>query len=265
MASLLDSLAAATGPKTNAKARKETSSVTVEGLQVYGALAKVAKEIESINKTSPVRELSLQRFVDGGISLGKMPDSFPGHEGKTTASIQPRKKDSRSALDADVVARCTDLGITLEHLVIVPGAVIVNPAYMDQTASLEKLLAMARKAGFPDDFFQMQTEVSREIAAADSLDDVCALAKAKKISPLVARELIESLISLTIVPKFNGTLSEAMVIVGTELLGSRPDTAETKPKAAKLVTPSLLDVMKASLAEVEPVTETRNPGRKRRA
>ncbi len=255
MAGILDSLTIAkTGPKQKPHAGTD-APVVVEGLEVYGALAKIASEIDKGHlKTSPIKDAVMEHFIADGSALGRAPNtSYAGKEGNATASLQVRKRTNTQPLSPDVVARCNDLGIRTEHVVQVPYAVIVNPEHMPNEAALEKLLAMVKKAGLPADFLQLQQEKSHEITTDDTLYDIFALVKSEKINEIVARELVESVcISPVIVSKWTGSLAEALTIVREELLGEAPATTDAKPAKPTVLKPvksdSLMDVLKASLA-----------------
>jgi hypothetical protein len=250
---LLSQLKPSNGPKSpNKKEKNET--ITISGLEEYAALTKVADEIDALIKSHPVREIVFDHFVDSGRKIQKTPPNVHGTDesGNATASLQLRKKDSRTNLNDATIQACTDAGITIEHAVVVPYAVIVNPAYMTKTDSLEKLLVMAKKAGFPDDFFQIQNEVAREIACNESVSDVFAL----KVSPEKTAELLKLVAGVTITAKWHGTLEEAVNLVNKELSpkkASRSDIPSGAPRSSihKENKPvNLMEKIKASRSDI---------------
>jgi hypothetical protein len=236
--SFLASLAVVQGPVSPGSKRKETAAEPCPGLTVYAALDKVKKEIEAILKGSPLKALVKAHFVTAGRAAKRTPTSYNtvDGDGKATANNQLVRKNESQNVDGDDVALCNDLGIDLFKKVIVPGAVIVNPKYMDETDALEKLGEMAKKAGFPADFFMLQNEVSKMVATDESLDNVFALGG--NFSDERVGELLDLVAQAPrIVAKWHGSLDEALEIAQREIAKS------DKAKGIKPGTPTLADVV----------------------
>jgi hypothetical protein len=80
--------------KKPSKAKKSEDFVATPGLELYASLCAVKKNVEAqiaVVRTD-IDENAMDRFIEEGIRLGKMPfeGSYKGSEGKATASIQLR-------------------------------------------------------------------------------------------------------------------------------------------------------------------------------
>jgi hypothetical protein len=247
--SLLGSLGVAAEPTRAKSTGPKRAVVAFPGLENYVARNEVKGELEDGLKIDPIKDQILDYFIEQGKLIGRLPQNPTGEEGRAQASMQLRRKDTRSALSPETVARFIDLGITVEHDVVRPETVRVNPTYFQSDKGqemLEKLLLMARKAGFPDNFFELQTEQARDVVAAETLDDIFAVAKKSvetakerlasgKVTSnaeIVTDEVLKELILAASAPvvgrsTWSGEFSEAFEIVRQELA---PTKAEEKAK-----------------------------------
>jgi hypothetical protein len=231
--SALASLGVAAAPQKPTTAPK-ADTIDMPGLENYAALSAVAKEItDGILKTHPLRDAVLARFAATGKATGRTPANFKGVDGRANASIQLRKKTSASPLKADATERLADLKIAFDHVVTTPATVIVNPKYMGNAEKmndvLAKMIALVKKAGYSDDFFQLQQEVSVDLVTDQTLSDIFLMAKDPApgvLSNLSNESLLELLnwtVTPTIVSKWDADFAEAVKIAKDELAPAKPD------------------------------------------
>ena len=92
-------------PKSKGKAKPQ---IAVEDLRMYAALKAAQKTIETMVDTlkESVNEVGMEAFLNAGRS-----DSIQGVDGDTTASLQLRKRTSRSALSDQEVKVLEDVGV----------------------------------------------------------------------------------------------------------------------------------------------------------
>ena len=95
-------------PKSKGKAKPQ---INVEDLHMYAALKAAEKAIGTMVDTlkETVNEAALEAFVTAGRS-----DSIQGIDGDTTASLQLRKRSSRSVLSEQEVLVLNELNISVE-------------------------------------------------------------------------------------------------------------------------------------------------------
>lgn len=249
-----------TGPqKRDSKPKRAT--LVIKGLGNYAGLKKIEKEIDGLTKTGPVKMAVMRAFVEEGRKIKRTPQNMDGVDeaGKevATASLQLRKKDNRTNLGPDVLALFNDLGITVEHYVIVPRALIVKPEYSEDKEMLNKVLKACRDAGLnPSEIFTMQNEVAREIPCDETLNDIFALGENTTDDRMV--ELLDMVAGVTVTSKWQGTLPAAFEVARQEFAPTPAEmkareeaaaaaaTADTAPKAS-----NLMDALKASLEAEE--------------
>lgn len=272
MAGLLGSLGKAdttAKPATGGKATRPT--LALPGLANYAALAMIAKQIEGILRTHPVKALAVRYFVTEGRKLKKTPQNPEGRDGMdATASVQLRRRNSNQPLDADAAALCDDLGIETVKHVIAPHTIRIKPALFarikDDEATLDKLIAAGAKAlGMsPADVFEEQDEESKVLVSDKSLDCLFALGTNHtddRVMEILGKLCVSD--GATISAKFQGSLAAAFEVARVEFA---PTPAEMKAREAaaaeagkasgsdaapKAGGGSLMDALRGSLKEVE--------------
>lgn len=226
----LSSLGTIGGPKAKGSKGK-TVEVEIEGMGDYVAFAYVGREMESETKGSvgeKVRGQIIDRVIEEGTLIGRTPPNFSGVENGNKGSCQLRRKDDRLALKPEQVALMAEHGITVKHLVVVPGTFAVNPDYADDEEQVVKMIGLLRKNGFPDDYIVRQHEIARDVVAEESLDDIFAAAKkagpdSNSFGPDVVRQLL-AICATAMVGRsdWSGDLPDALAVVN-KILNPGPE------------------------------------------
>lgn len=236
--SLLAGLSVSTGP-TKRDPKKDRLTVEVAGLEEYAALSTNNNEIEKGHmKAHPIKKILADTAFATGLTQGHGKNlNFDAVEGVATGSMQLRIKDSQSKLDQDLVDRLHAAKIRTFRHVIVPGALIINPAYRNDVAMLEKILQIMKAAGYDtNEVFQLQNEVAYDIVCEETLDDI--FSPKTELKEDQRREFFEQVTIPVVVPKYNGTLAEAVAIATKVVLpkGAKSERVDTTTITVKRTT-----------------------------
>lgn len=231
--SLLAGLKVAEGT-TKKDPKKDKVVVVIAGVEEYAALSLTHNEAHDGHmKGHKIKKTLMDAAFETGHRQGHGKNlNFDAVEGVATASMQLRIKDSQQKLDPEVVAQLHANGIRTFRHVIVPGALIINPTYRNDTELLEKILQVMADAGYDTaEIFQIQNENAYDIVCADTLDDIFSPAKA--LTPEKRREFFEQVAIPVVVPKYTGPLADAVAMATKVIL---PQGAKTVRKETTTVT-----------------------------
>jgi hypothetical protein len=235
-----------TAPPPRDSKGNTVDTLTIPGLAVYGALDYVEKQIVALKKGdigSTVRNPVYDYFIEKGIDLGKCPTNPKGVDGdnRVEASLQLRRKDSRSALTPEQVAELANHDIPVDHIVVAPHTLRLKPDVFATNKKLvgEMLECLANNGFDAYNLFETQLPTERDLVAKGSLDALFRAARLgkenaaksrKNINPLPlerVRELLDMIAGPTISCTFHDTLASAMTAVETHV--SPPAAAADEP------------------------------------
>lgn len=221
-------------PKT-AKGKKDKVEVELQGLRDYALLSALIKNLETLKDTIEVevKDQAFDKFVE--FANGKRPENFRGTDGNASASVEVRKRSTRSTLSQEEQDLLTKAGVPFDTEIDVAGTFVINPTYLTDTVLMAKVeKALEGVKGLPADFIQKQEPVTRVVATDESVDKA------------FATEDEDAIRAVTV-----------LALKPTVPHGSLPDAIRL---AAKLVdpashTPKLKGVLKASLEQAAKLTE----------
>lgn len=203
-------------PAPSAKKAKKVQA-HIDGLEMYALLDATEKSIKTLKETyrSVVDPQVTDEFVATGMLIKRQPDNFEGTDGAATASCEIRKRSSASGLDAAELAACKEHGISTERAVSTPEAFIFNPAYMNDSALMERISkAISGIKGIPADLILKQEETFKNVTTEKSIDEVFALGDEKLV-----RQLLPIVSTPALKPKYSGfDLAEALTTIHDEIV-----------------------------------------------
>jgi hypothetical protein len=162
---------------TVAPAKKSTkkgakAEIQIAGLEVYAALDAAYKTIEAL-KVSARENIDTQikaYFVREGAALKAQPANFRGIDSDASASCELRKRSNRSALNEQEVQLLEEAGIPVDSIQDKPETFIINPAYLADTAMMNKVgEVLGTIPGIPIDFIQKQEAQTTAVVSEESL------------------------------------------------------------------------------------------------
>jgi hypothetical protein len=206
---------------------EEKAKIALTGLENYAAIDTVIKGFKSLFETvgSSVKDDMNSIFVGIGKQLKGRPDNFRGIDGKASASCEIRNRASSSPLSPEETKQLKKNGIPFEVVEVKPAAYIINPAYFNDSALLEKVSkALEKVKDLPSDFILKQERETKNIVTDETVDKVFEKGLAELLLPVVTVPAIK--------PTFNGTLVEALE-AAKSLAGLVDEEAAKKAKKAK--------------------------------
>lgn len=190
-------------PKSKGKAKPE---INVEDLRMYAALKAAEKTIGTLVDTlkESVNDVALEAFLNAGRS-----DSIQGVDGDTTASLQLRKRTSRSALSDQEVKVLEAAGVAYEKSA--DSKFYINNKYSEDSELLSQV-SDALDGIVPADFLGHTGEkfvtTSTSIADAMKIED---MDDRRDVLKMVATQAART--------KFGGNHDEMLKILDTVLKG----------------------------------------------
>ncbi|KKL90089.1 hypothetical protein LCGC14_1908180 [marine sediment metagenome] len=190
-------------PKAKGKAKPQ---IVVEDLRQYAALKAAMKTIETMVETlkESVNDVALDAFL-----IARRSDSIQGTDGDTTASLQLRKRTSRSVLGEQEVKVLDHLKIAFEKSS--DSKFYINSKYSEDSELLGKV-SDALEGIVPDDFLGHTGEkfvtTSTSIADAMSIEDID-----------TRRDVLKIVSTQAARTKFGGTHDEMLKILDKVLKG----------------------------------------------
>lgn len=178
-------------------------------LAAADALAKTLKTVAECHGTA-VKSQMADYFATEGLKLHRRPDNFKGMADHATASCQLKKRDSRRPLEPAEVEVLEAAGVKIEKVTtqeerfFFNDEILANP---DLRAKVSAALSLIDFGGLNP--LLKQEKVESSVACDESVEAAFANAKnedeAKKLAAIVG--------TLSITPKFSGTLQDAMGVL----------------------------------------------------
>jgi len=192
----------------NAKPKKTRDEVTVNSLDEYAAVDSVIKTLESLKETfkGEVTEQMIKYFVDTGLRNKAQPKNFTGTDATSSASMQLRKRTSRSNLSPADTDTLDGLGISYDTIEDITTTYIINPKYKDNDKLLAKVnAALGTVKGMPADFIDMQVGQKRNVVTDDSVREAFDLNDAGDLE-----NALNIVATFVIRPTYKGTMEKAL-------------------------------------------------------
>ncbi|KKM93137.1 hypothetical protein LCGC14_1211370 [marine sediment metagenome] len=186
--------------KTKTSNGKSKPQIDVKELREYAALKYALKTIETVvdEMKNSVNAVALEAFL-----LAARSESIQGVDGDTTASLQLRKRTSRSALSDFEKETLDDLNIATEKSA--DSKVYINAKYADDDELADKV-EEALKGIVPDDFLLSTGE--KFVTTSDSLR------QAMEIKDMKDRRTVVEMVSTQAARcKFGGSHAEMITIL----------------------------------------------------
>ena len=211
MSNMFTAAKAKTPAKTTGKGKATKPQFDIESLREYSALKNAQKQIDAALETlkEEVNDQALEIFLN---SQNKA--SFQGVEGDTTASLQLRKRTSRSVLseaEQELLA-AHDVGIKKTE----DSRFYISRNYSDNAELLEKVSA-ALEGIVPEDFFGHTGD--KYVVGDDALNEALKIADEDK-----RRDVVKVVGTQAARCNFGGSNEEALAIL--------QDVIFPKPKSA---------------------------------
>ena len=200
-------------PLAETKSKKDKEQVQIgNDLDVLSAAAAVVKSLEATKTVydAKVKEVMTRMFTHLGVEANGRPSNFEGAGTMSTASCQLKK--SSSVLSEDAATKLAERGISLDEKVVREEAYLFNPAILADPVLRKKVSDALSKIDFGGVApIIHQEKESKKIVAEDSIDQLFKLAETEED----VKELLPMVSVLSITPKFNGTLTQAMAMLET--------------------------------------------------
>lgn len=192
---------------TNAQVLKEKKpvkkagskvEVSMDGLKQFAEIDALIKALSAVQATldADIKGRALNYFIEN--AGGKRPESFRAIEGIASASIELRKRSSRSALTDQEVEQLTKFGATPEKAIVVQKMFGFNPKYTEDQAVLAKIeTALTKVSDLPEDLIVVQEEKSGYIVGEDTIDKAFKLGATAEVVLMVG--------TLAVKPKLDET------------------------------------------------------------
>ncbi len=213
MSNLFEAAAAKVGTVDAPKGKGKTKAeIDVEGLRHYAALKNAQKQIDAALETlkEDVNGAAIDYFL-----AAQRKDSIQGVDGDTTASLQLRKRTSRSVLSDHEYSVLNDLGIDTD--VAADARFYIDNKYAEDTELLGKVSA-ALEGIVPADF--LGATQPKYVVSGNAVD------QALQIDDETMRETIVDMVTTQAARcKFGGSNEEALNIL-REVLFPKPKSTK---------------------------------------
>lgn len=194
--------------------KDERPEITIPGIYNLAALDQVLADVKAVREDLEIEIKGLARaeFLRKGTATKCQPENFRGLEQGASASMEMRKRSTKSALSDEEKTLCDELGIEYEEREEVIETFVINPTYLADEkvmAALEKAVGEAvRQHRLPLDILQKQEGVKRTILVDNALATLFTKSK----------EVVEQALSFCCVmavgkTKFPGTIEAAIKVV----------------------------------------------------
>ena len=196
------------------KAGKKDKETIVLGsdLDNLSAATAVIKSLEGVSAIyeAKVKANMLKLFANMGKEANKRPANFEGTGAVSSASCELKKRASTSILTAEEAEMLTEKGIKLDEKEVRPEAYLFNQAILLDPVLRKKVSDALSKIDFGgiSPILHQEREV-KKIIHEESLDQVFMLCE----DEAEAESLLPTVGVLSIKPKFDGTLSDAVLML----------------------------------------------------
>lgn len=182
-------------PAASAK-KSDKDLIEMESLACYAQVDAVLKALEGVKETlsAKLKAEALPMFVER--AKGKKPESFRAVEGDASASMEMRKRTTRSALTPEEVEILEKFGVTTEKMVTTNKLFGINPKYAENMELLTKVSEAIGKI-VPEDFIVVQEEVSTNVVADSTFEDAWRKGATSEIAQIVGTMAIKPKLEIT--------------------------------------------------------------------
>ncbi len=212
MAKKVDIFSAAekVAPTPEKKAKKTKEQIVLgSDLDNFSAAVAVTKTLEGVAATyeARIKANMLKLFASMGSEANKRPANFEGVGATSSASCELKKRASSSVLTEEEASMLTEKGIKLDEKVIREEAYLFNQAILADPVLRKKVSDALSKIDFGgiSPILHQEREV-KKVIHEESLDQLFMLSESED----EAAALIPTVGTLSIKPKFEGTLSDAV-------------------------------------------------------
>jgi hypothetical protein len=157
--------------KSNKKTKQE---VQIDGLQSLASIRVLQTALDGIAKTfeGEVHAGMREFFTENGSKKRGRPDNFVGVDGFGRASLELRKRSTRSPLSSEEQDILDEHGIEYGVVVEQEETFAINPEYASDNELLEKVSAALVAAGVPEDFIVHVAPKTKSVATDVTLSQV---------------------------------------------------------------------------------------------
>lgn len=199
---------AATTPTAKATKKKERPQVAISGLNGLAAIHVIEKSFETLKETfeTDVKNKALAHFIEEGIALKRAPENFRGLDTHSSASLELKKRSTKSVISADDKKLLDKYGISYDTGETVTTTYMINPKYKDDEKLLSKVSAALETLGIPGDFIEMQVGTPIYTSGEKTIDDVFAA----ELDEAVTRDLLKIVATQSCKPTYDLSLTDAL-------------------------------------------------------
>lgn len=202
-----------TAPKT-AKAKSKAEEIELSGLEDYALIDALIKNLEALKSgiEDKVKSDARELFLIAADKAEKKPANFRGVDGTAEASVELRKRSTRSVLTEEEVAEFELNDIPVEKIVDVSETFVINPAYANDSALLGKIEgAMKKVKGLPEDFIMKQEGSTRWVVSDETVDAV--------FTRKLARTFLDKICLVALKPKLENPNLKAAIKLAEKFIG----------------------------------------------
>jgi hypothetical protein len=209
------------------KKKKEKEQILIHGIRPLAILDALIKQASALQETikAEVNQIGFSHFASLAGKLAARPSSFEGHDGDATASVEIRKRSTRSVLTDDEVQILEDAGLTPAEEVIQKHLFAINPKYATDEALLEKVEKALSKI-VPEDFIVQQEEIKKKVVSDTMLDEA--------FKEGARAEVLRILTTMALKPKLDAAYDmQNLLKDAIEIMQPSKKSTSTKLKAVK--------------------------------
>jgi len=149
--------------------------ISMDQLEQLAELDYLIKTMTAMQKTiaADVKTDMHDVFLNAGMSQGRRPENYTGIDGNAIASCELRKRSTRSMLTETEIELLNKHDIPTQTAVSVAEAYVINPDYSKDSKLLKRVSkAISGVKNVPEDFIQLQEEVSATVVSDDAMHDI---------------------------------------------------------------------------------------------
>jgi len=199
-------------PTAKAKSKKE--EIELSGLEDYALIDALIKNLEALKSgiEDQVKSDAKELFLIAADKSNKKPANFRGVDGSAEASVELRKRSTRSTLTEEEIAELELAGIPIEKIEDVTETFVINPAYVNNSALLGKIeTAMKKVKGLPEDFIMKQEGQVRFVVSDETVDAV--------FTRNLARKFLDKVCLVALKPKLENPNLKAAIKLAEKFIG----------------------------------------------
>jgi len=187
------------------------TEIEIQGLEDYAIIDSLIKSLEAVKDSysEPVKSQAREFFLES--DGGKKPSNPRGVEGIAEASIELRKRSTRSTLSDEEVALLTANDVPFEVIEDTAELTAFNPEVLKNPALVKVIEKALEKIPGAETFFVKQEQVARRVVSDDSVSAV--------FSKGLAKELLDVVTVLAIKAKLNAPADKKAIELVKKILG----------------------------------------------